>query len=527
MTRNTNRKLTKSFPKANTKPATARLNVSQKKTVVKESKPGKVNQFARGVGSTIGNIFGGPRLGESLGDASAWLAKIMGFGDYKVCNNTLMTNDNIPSFSSNGDRVIIKHREYIGDILSTINFTNRSYYINPGNETLFPWLSGIAERFKEYRFLGLIFEYKEASSNALNSTNTALGYVVAATDYDCKDPLFSNKREMENTEFVTSTSPATSMIHPIECKPGNNVFNKLYITSANSPLSLPSGTDPRLYFMALTQLATVGMQANDSNIGEWWVSYQVELTYPELHTNVADNLSGYGMTFNSLNGTVTDISSNNQLPSPPLVTFTGTNNSDLRMRLTFPDDFPLYNAPLVLSLTGNSGPSIQPPPVSVAVNTYARANIQFYGSHGGDGTTDNTVFYQVSRIGLAGVDGANSATITFTKFNVTPRGSSSTQPFLEFSVQQFNNAPCSYFLTISPVPIFGLGFGPGLLSQPPSQFNMTGKEEVETSCSSSVSLPTVPVNKANDISSICSDSEDRLSILEARLQALVAALSPH
>jgi hypothetical protein len=143
-----------------------------------------------------------------------------------------------------------------------------------------------------YNFEGLIFEFKSTSADALNSTNTALGVVIAATNYDVLDPNFSGKRQMEAYEFCTSTKPSCSMIHPVECKKGLNVLENMYVTQVQTPASLPANSDARLYYIGNFQLATEGMQAA-SNIGEVWVSYQVRLMRPKLPTPVGSAYS-YG-----------------------------------------------------------------------------------------------------------------------------------------------------------------------------------------------------------------------------------------
>jgi hypothetical protein len=227
----------------------------------------------------------GPLGGRVLSTAAGYMSRIMGQGAYTVRKNTLLTNSGPPSFSTNGDDVIIKHRELVTDLISgptlvssASTFNNINYLINPGNGALFPWLSQLATSFEEYEFHGLVFEFKSASATAVSSTNTALGIVMFATDYNCENALFSSKRAMETTEFSTSCVPSQSMIHPIECDPQRNVLGRQYVTSQTSTTSVPG--DPRMYFTGNLQIATQGMQAASVDLGEIWVSYQVRLSRP-------------------------------------------------------------------------------------------------------------------------------------------------------------------------------------------------------------------------------------------------------
>lgn len=100
-------------------------------------------------------------------------------GDYTIAGKMPETN----SLFNNGKYEFAKkpfrisHREYVGDVVSgpSNSFTYKTYSLNPGNSSLFPWLSVISENFESYKFHGLVFEFKSMSADALNSTNTALG----------------------------------------------------------------------------------------------------------------------------------------------------------------------------------------------------------------------------------------------------------------------------------------------------------------------------------------------------------------
>lgn len=83
-----------------------------------------------------------------------------------------------------------------------------------------------------------------------------------------------------------STRPSGSVIHPVECSPRETPITRLWVRNTN--YSQYSTVDPRLYDLGVFQLATVGMQAA-ANIGELWVSYDVEFFKPTLGTFGGDN----------------------------------------------------------------------------------------------------------------------------------------------------------------------------------------------------------------------------------------------
>jgi hypothetical protein len=225
----------------------------------------------------------GSRVGAWLGDkAQSVLGRITGLGDYSVMKNTLVNDP--PSVRNNSARsVTLSHREYIGDVVTGAAgaFNLEAYTIQPGDPSTFPWLSTIASQFQQYTLDGMIFQFKSMSADALNSTNTALGQVIMATNYNVSAPLFDSKYEMENTEFSSSVKPSCSAMHPIECARRESTLNELYVAPGGT---VPEGKDPSFYNFGNFQIATNGFQAANVNIGELWVTYEITLLKPILNS---------------------------------------------------------------------------------------------------------------------------------------------------------------------------------------------------------------------------------------------------
>lgn len=240
-------------------------------------------------GEAIGSTFG--PIGGILGRAGgSILGSIFGRGEYKVNSNTLMTQNQTPVFSSNSaGSVTIAHREFLTDVASIgAVFNNTSYPINPGLTRTFPFLSQIAKNFEQYEMLGCIFHFKSTSATAVSSTNTALGTVVLATDYETLDAPFANKQQMEAYQYCSSSVPCASVIHPIECAPRQTVLSRQFIRTT----SVPTGGDPRIYDVGNFQIATTGQQAA-AVIGELWVSYHVRLFKPKIENPIGNSLLCY------------------------------------------------------------------------------------------------------------------------------------------------------------------------------------------------------------------------------------------
>jgi len=266
---------------------TARKNKRKAKRTQKMNIGGNVKSSStkvRGKGGFLEDA--GGSIGGMLGKkAGGFLSKIFGLGGYTVKQNSLLNANNPPLVINSPSGTIVRHREYVCDILSSTGFTVTSFPINPGISTTFPWLAGTAQNFEEYELRGAIFEYKTLSGRALNSTNTALGTVIMVTEYDATKPVFTDKRSMENYTYSTNADPGTDAMHPVECARDVTPLSTMYVRNSG----VVSSTDLRFSDLGLFQVATVGMQANGFICGELWVSYEVEFYKPRLPPTISSN----------------------------------------------------------------------------------------------------------------------------------------------------------------------------------------------------------------------------------------------
>jgi len=218
------------------------------------------------------------------------LPMILGFGDYEVKTNTLLKEampdlpmiDPPPVVNSLG-ATIVRHREYLMDVVGTTGiFQTYVFPIQPGLNNTFPWLSAIANNYQHYRLRGIFFEFRSLATNY--STNTYIGYVAIATQYNAGDVPFTNKVDLCNYEYSTTCRSDEHMQHFIECARGQNVLSDLYIRAGNV------GTqDLRLYDLGNVTIATGG-QPNAGTIGELWISYEIELFKPKSGATMGQDI---------------------------------------------------------------------------------------------------------------------------------------------------------------------------------------------------------------------------------------------
>jgi len=235
-------------------------------------------------GSALGGMIGMPTSGASAGRSlGGALSKWLGSGDYTVGSNCLVAkarSGTIPAMHNSGQSVIVRYKEYLGDVFSgtstpTVFAINNTYALNPGLAASFPWLASVAANYQEYTWKGIVYHFVSTSGNATGA-NTSLGTVAMATNYRSTAPAYTSRLTMLNEYFATDAKPSEDFVHPIECDPKENPFNVQYVRSA----AVPAGEDPKTYDLGVTTIATQGMQTAGENLGELWVSYEVELRKP-------------------------------------------------------------------------------------------------------------------------------------------------------------------------------------------------------------------------------------------------------
>ncbi|QMW68972.1 capsid protein [Crucivirus-501] len=205
---------------------------------------------------------------------------------------------------SNGN-IIIVNREYIRDIGGDTAFTNDPYAINPGSARTFPWLSQIADSYEEYRIRGIVFQFKSTSSPyTINQKSPSIGTVIMAAQYNVNNPIFTNKRDMENYIGAQSASVLQDQLFSI--KPDTDPLKVLYIRQG---IPTEQNYDLRMYDFARFELATIGVNVDpaftvSNQVGELWVSYEIELIKPRLRdtTGLMDH---YMLTPSALTGVTT------------------------------------------------------------------------------------------------------------------------------------------------------------------------------------------------------------------------------
>jgi len=284
------------MPSKNTKKKMAQI-LKAKKSEASVKGSGVYRKGVRGNGgyfdSTLGGLanVGKSLIGVPLGVASD-LGRAMGMGKYKVrgsgaysvpwkvVGNSLMTNGSVPIVHEVGDSGLrIIHHEYLRPVYSTTSFTTFNLNLNPGLDTVFPWLSAIAANFSRYRFDGMLLTFKPTISDGVSSF-ASLGNVIMTANLNCDADTPWSQIQMEQTQFCASAKPSDEMVMPIECARNGSgpTTNSLLIRTG--ALTTANAQSVVNYDHAVVTVATVGQPSAGVMLGQLYISYDVVLFNP-------------------------------------------------------------------------------------------------------------------------------------------------------------------------------------------------------------------------------------------------------
>jgi len=156
--------------------------------------------------------------------------------------------------------------EEVTNVLGGDTFSAVQFPVNPGQATLFPWLSKEAVLYERYFFTQLEFYYQ----TLLNATSaTAIGKVVYSMDFDAADPPPVSKQQAMDSEPAESCAPWENMALIIEPYMLDQAFTDAKYVR---PAGLPGGSDIKNYDLGNLNVVT-DSQGATSAIGELHVRY--------------------------------------------------------------------------------------------------------------------------------------------------------------------------------------------------------------------------------------------------------------
>ncbi len=180
------------------------------------------------------------------------------------------TNEYVPGMQ---ETKIHTRRERLGTVVGSTTYAVRSYPINPGNTSLFPWLSEIAPLYEKYRVREMRFVFVQTGSGFAAPNQS--GRVVLGCDYDVMSPDVASIEEAENKNPNVGFTPYESAVLRLD---------SALITPepkfTRGP-NYPAGGDPKTYDGGKLFVAVAGTP-NTSQIGVLYIEYDIEMITPQL-----------------------------------------------------------------------------------------------------------------------------------------------------------------------------------------------------------------------------------------------------
>jgi hypothetical protein len=149
------------------------------------------------------------------------------------------------------------------------SYSSQLIDINPAKPTSFPWLSGIAEKFEQYKFTKLRYEYVSSVSTA------TAGVVGMAFDPDSVDIKPQSFEQFTSYRIAKQTNVWNS--EGIDVPPKSEFCKALFIDAEQDNVD---DTDLKTYALGSFIVCTTGTTVA-TNLGFLFVDYTVELIYPQ------------------------------------------------------------------------------------------------------------------------------------------------------------------------------------------------------------------------------------------------------
>lgn len=225
-------------------------------------------------------------LGKKALDA---FAKLTGFGDYTVSQNSIIGQPNVETpravFGHGSER--IKDSEFVQfltfsgktDFLQVENFL-----VNPMNSKLFPKLSKKAALFQQYFLHGAVFRLESTCSDSVTLTNNqmAIPVFMVVSNYDVNAPRPTSSKVALNQFFASSARCNKDLMHPIECDPALQPMKCLYLWDKTTATK-----DQNLYNSCNTYIFSEGGVQNSPVTAfqtyKLFIDYDVELIKPKIY----------------------------------------------------------------------------------------------------------------------------------------------------------------------------------------------------------------------------------------------------
>jgi hypothetical protein len=201
-------------------------------------------------------------------------ARVKGQPGIPGTNNTRSTtkHNNQPKISNSRRGIVVRNREYVNDFNTpgaAGALTVVALQIQPGNVTLFQWLSQLALCFEKYVFRKLKFLWET------ESPTTNGGKVIYSWDPNVADAQPTTKQQMLVFDRKSDDAPWRCFELDVPHSEIHGVVKEFFVRDTFVPVN----ADLKLYDCGLLFIGLVGVDSTIST-GELHIEYEIELITP-------------------------------------------------------------------------------------------------------------------------------------------------------------------------------------------------------------------------------------------------------
>lgn len=241
------------------------------------------------------------RLSPFLGRIMRWGRKATGMGAYQAGGSARYTKSNALVNSGSGiagdilrftpqqdsGQMVVSHTEFCGNIYApeSSSIDHTTFDLNPGLESTFTWLSGIANNFNYYEFIQLAFTYTSTVTDFTTTTGQA-GSVLFCAQYSPQEEPPVTEAEILNIDGSATIKTTDSCAVGIECDP--KLLPGEGVTKMQKSIrsgGIKANRDIINYDWGRFQLSVSNCPPVlfNQQIGRLFVSYTVRLVSPDLN----------------------------------------------------------------------------------------------------------------------------------------------------------------------------------------------------------------------------------------------------
>lgn len=263
-----------------------------------------MRELGGALGEEIGGLAGNRHIGRAIGRSMLGAATrlVTGRGAYQFRGQNHRVNrlfqenpsDSTIEVEEDVDGIILTRSEFLKQVnTGSDGLTNvLTGDVNPLNSDLFPWLSQIAQYYREYELIQCFVEFE---STVTGGDTTAKGDVIMAS-LTPWDDLFTDASTLQNYYSAVSAGTDAHILCGIEC--GKRTGTGLL------PVKLtPSGGNPADYNVGQVQVSTNGA-ANGHAIGNLYIHYMIRLIKPvsKVVSNISETNTAQNTAFDASDG---------------------------------------------------------------------------------------------------------------------------------------------------------------------------------------------------------------------------------